>query len=143
MSQKDTTSVGDEEETYITQRDLSGEENEEEEHDYEESDIDDSNQSFDLSLKSQSVITSPEPLNSPNAPEISRKRKASEVTKTKSSKSAKRGKTNKSEYLDDMELTLIRDLGNAVKSEAKEKPLDEVDTYVKSLAADLRRLQQT
>ena len=40
VSQKDTTSVGDEEKTYITQGDLSDEGNEEEENDYEESDID-------------------------------------------------------------------------------------------------------
>ena len=71
------------------------------------------------------------------------KRKADDKTKTGNlNRNSKRGKSSKSDYLDDMEVSLIRDIGKAVKGESKEKPQDDVDVYVKSLAADLRQFQK-
>ena len=139
------TVVDDEEETFITQYSNDEEdegEREEREEDSEEGDIE-STQVLDHSLKDQSVITSPGEPKKPNKVselQVARnKRKADDKTKTGNSK---RGKSSKSDYLDDMEVSLIRDIGKAVKGESKEKPQDDVDVYVKSLAADLRQFQQ-
>ena len=56
----------------------------------------------------------------------------------KSSKA--KSKSAKSEYLEDMEINLIRDLGQSLASEKKvQKHVpDNIDTYVQSLASDLR-----
>ena len=143
------TVVDDEEETFITQYSNEEEdegEREEREEDSKESDIE-STQILDHSFKDRSVITSPGEPKKPNKVselQLARnKRKADDKTKTGNlNRNSKRGKSSKSDYLDDMEVSLIRDIGKAVKGESKEKPQDDVDVYVKSLAADLRQFQQ-
>ena len=50
----------------------------------------------------------------------------------------KKGKGPKNEYLDEMELNVIRDIAKTIKDDPKE--LDGIDIYVRSLAADLPKL---
>ena len=52
----------------------------------------------------------------------------------------KKGKGSKNENLDEMELNVLRDLGKTIKDDPKE--LDGIDMYVRSLAADLRKLSE-
>ena len=58
----------------------------------------------------------------------------------KSSSQQKKGKGSKNEYLDEMKLNVIRDLGKTIKDDPKE--LDGIDIYVRSLTADLRKLSE-
>jgi len=86
-----------------------------------------------------SSFTSPDPPQKPSS-----KRQSGPTTgKSKLNKEAtSRSKRSKSEYLDEMEMNLIRDLGKSVKNDTKEKEPDEIDVYVKSLAVDLRKLSE-
>ena len=81
-----------------------------------------------------SSITSP---TLPSKKNTSSKRKA-ETSNQVANK--KKGKGSKNEYLDEMELNVIRDLGKTIKDDPKE--LDGIDMYVRSLAADLSKLSE-
>ena len=77
---------------------------------------------------------------------VVKKRKNTSSDKTKietvnKKKSAKIGKGTKNEYLEEMELNLIRDLGKSMKND-EPKVVDEIDLYTRSLAADLRKLTE-
>ena len=82
-----------------------------------------------------SSIISPQLASNINA--TSSKRKA-DTSNQPSSKKKEKG--SKNEYLDEMELNLIRDLGKTIKDDPQE--LDGIDMYARPLAADLRKLSE-
>ena len=100
----------------------------------------DENEAFSVKNSRASPIASPEPLHSLKG-NLPQKRKSDSASlKTKRSKDViKKGNMAKSEYLDDMEINIIRDLSKSVN---KSNELDGIDLYVRSLAVDLRKLSE-
>ena len=92
------------------------------------------NSSLNIS-RSSSVISTDAPKKDSSVKITQKRNNKSSITKKKSAKS---------EYLEEMEMNVIRDLGKSLASENKVKNIipDSIDTYVQSLASDLRRFSE-
>ena len=104
---------------------------------FSDSEVSENVDETDIDESLSSAIISPEPKTKPSR--VSQKGKAPLKPKEKNETTKK---SAKSQYLDDMEISLIRDLGKSIKNEPKQKELDGVDLYVRSLAVDLRKLSE-
>ena len=123
-----------------TVREASSDDENEEDKDplpFSDSEVSENVDETDIDESLSSAIISPEPKTKPSR--VSQKRKAPLKPKEKNETTKK---SAKSQYLDDMEISLIRDLGKSIKNEPKQKELDGVDLYVRSLAVDLRKLSE-
>ena len=126
----------------------------EEENVDEDEKSDDSDQEYNYGDENYSETASTSSLLSPTisstplqktAPTLQPPKKRTKISENgeKPKKLSKTGKGTKNNYMEEMELNLIRDLGKSIKNDSNQlnKP-DDIDLYTKSLAADLRKLSE-